>query len=194
MIFPGKLLAGDFSRIILEVYQYGDDSRLPGSEPGLSLEKENVMKQQNILSDGDYAVGVSLTGGSGKAAVTNPCEFTVLDGQAYATLEWSSSYYDYMIVDGVKYLPVNEEGNSTFEIPIKAFDEEQTVIADTTAMSTAHEVEYTIVYHSDQIMDAKDTPMARARYSVYMAGVIILVCMAVSAGKKYRKKQRMRNS
>ena len=37
-----------------------------------------------------------------------------------ATIVWSSPNYDYMIVDGEKYLPTNTEGNSTFEIPVSA--------------------------------------------------------------------------
>ncbi|MFR6378865.1 MAG: hypothetical protein ACLUNZ_02580 [Evtepia sp.] len=36
-----------------------------------------------------------------------------------ATIEWSSSNYDYMKVDDVQYDPVNTEGNSTFEIPVQ---------------------------------------------------------------------------
>ena len=47
----------------------------------------------------------------------------------------SMSNYDYMIVDGEKYLPTNEEGmNSVFEIPILTLDEAMPVVADTTAM------------------------------------------------------------
>ena len=45
-----------------------------------------------------------------------------------ATLEWSSPNYDYMVVDGEKYLPVNTEGNSVFQIPVEAFDQDIAVI------------------------------------------------------------------
>ena len=41
-----------------------------------------------------------MTGGSGKATVVSPTVFLVKDGKAYAKLQWSSSNYDYMIVDG----------------------------------------------------------------------------------------------
>ena len=76
----------------------------------------------------------------------------VRDGRAFTRLQWSSSNYDYMIVDGEKYLPVNEEGmNSIFEIPILAMDEPVEVIADTTAMGTPHEVEYTLLFYADSI-------------------------------------------
>lgn len=140
------------------------------------------------LSDGDYAVEVTLEGGSGRATVTTPCELTVVDGQAFAKLEWSSANYDYMIIDDVKYEPINSEGNSVFEIPVLAFDEKIPVIADTTAMSVPHEISYELTFYSEQIMDAKDTPMARARYSVYMALGIIGLCLVVSVIKKRRRK------
>ena len=67
--------------------------------------------------DGEYSIQVDLEGGSGKASVTTPTLITVKDGSVTAKIQWSSSNYDYMIVDGEKYLPVNEEGsNSEFEI------------------------------------------------------------------------------
>ena len=100
------------------------------------------------LADGRYEVAVTLSGGSGRATVDSPCELTVSGGQMTARLEWSSSNYDYMLVDGKKYLPVNTEGNSVFEIPVAVLDEEIPVAADTTAMSKPHEVEYTLMFHS----------------------------------------------
>lgn len=48
-----------------------------------------------------------------------------------AEITWSSPNYDYMIVDGEKYLPVNTEGNSVFEIPVAALDTALAVTADT---------------------------------------------------------------
>ena len=56
-----------------------------------------------------------------------------------------------MIVGGDKYLPVNTEGDSVFEIPVVAFDQPMEVIGDTVAMSKPHEVEYTLTFHSDTI-------------------------------------------
>ena len=56
-----------------------------------------------------------------------------------------------MIVDGEKYLPVNTDGNSVFEIPVLIFDEPMTVIGDTVAMSKPHEIEYTITFHMDSL-------------------------------------------
>ena len=100
------------------------------------------------LADGSYTVEVALEGGSGRATVESPAQLTVQDGRATATIVWSSSNYDYMKVDDVRYDPTNTEGNSTFEIPVNGFDYKMPVLADTTAMSTPHEIEYTLCFDS----------------------------------------------
>ena len=100
--------------------------------------------------DGTYQMEVELLGGSGRASVTSPAKVEIKDGKAVATLEWSSPNYDYMVVDGEKYLPVNTEGNSVFQIPVEAFDQDIVVIADTVAMSTPHEIEYTLNFHAGE--------------------------------------------
>ena len=80
-----------------------------------------------VPADGSYTCEVTLEGGSGRATVESPAALTVADGKMTATLVWSSPNYDYMIVDGEKYLPTNTEGNSTFEIPVAALDTALTV-------------------------------------------------------------------
>lgn len=100
--------------------------------------------------DGTYQMEVELLGGSGRASVATPAKVEIKDGKAVATLEWSSPNYDYMVVDGEKYLPVNTEGNSVFQIPVEAFDQDIVVIADTVAMSTPHEIEYTLNFHAGE--------------------------------------------
>lgn len=107
------------------------------------------------LADGSYTVSVQLEGGSGKASVASPAALRVENGVAYATIIWSSSNYDYMKVDGEKYDPLNAEGNATFEIPVSAFDWKMPVLADTTAMSTPHEIEYTLYFDSATIEKAQ---------------------------------------
>ena len=103
---------------------------------------------------------VTLEGGSGKASVESPCPVLERSGELLALITWSSSHYDFMIVDGEKILPVNTEGNSQFEIPLKSSAEsagtsrteslpadcEMQVQADTTAMSTPHLVDYTLSF------------------------------------------------
>ena len=82
-------------------------------------------------ADGSYTCEVTLEGGSGRATVDSPAALTVADGKMTATIVWSSPNYDYMIVDGEKYLPTNTEGNSTFEIPVAALGTPLAVTADT---------------------------------------------------------------
>lgn len=114
---------------------------------------ETVLTQEETgreVQDGTYQMEVELWGGSGRASVTSPAKVEIKDGKAVATLEWSSPNYDYMVVDGEKYLPVNTEGNSVFQIPVEAFDQDIAVIADTVAMSTPHEIEYTLNFHAGE--------------------------------------------
>ena len=110
----------------------------------------NAVQQAGTAApaDGTYTCDVTLEGGSGRAAVDSPAALTVADGKMTATIVWSSPNYDYMIVDGEKYLPTNTEGNSTFEIPVSALDTALDVTADTVAMSTPHEIEYTLTFDS----------------------------------------------
>lgn len=109
------------------------------------------------LSDGTYEIDLDFEGGSGKASITSPARVTISNGDAIATVEWSSPNYDYMLIDGEKYMPVNTEGNSVFEIPV-ILDEPMQVIGDTVAMSTPHEIEYTLTFHSQtaQAVSAAD--------------------------------------
>ena len=106
-------------------------------------------------ADGSYTCEVTLEGGSGRATVDSPAALTVADGRMTATIVWSSPNYDYMLVDGEKYLPTNTEGNSTFEIPVTALDTPLDVVGDTVAMSTPHEIEYTLTFASASLIEAK---------------------------------------
>lgn len=106
------------------------------------------------IQDGDYLVEVQLEGGSGRASVESPAQLTVKDGQATATIVWSSPNYDYMKVDDVQYDPIPVEGNSTFQIPVAGFDWKLPVLADTTAMSTPHEIEYTLYFDASTLEPA----------------------------------------
>ena len=107
------------------------------------------------VADGTYSIEVILGGGSGKSTVLSPATITVADGKMIARIEWSSSNYDYMLVDGTKYLPVNTEGNSVFEIPVAELDVELDVIGDTVAMSKPREIEYTLKFNSNSMKAAE---------------------------------------
>ena len=97
------------------------------------------------LEPGVHSIEVHLEGGTGRASVKSPCELTVAeDGSMTATIVWSSSHYDQMVIDGVQYLPITTEGGSTFQIPVAALDEDLPVKAETTAMSEPHMIDYTL--------------------------------------------------
>lgn len=109
----------------------------------------------SVVEDGSYTIELTMEGGSGRASIQSPAQLAIADGAATAILEWSSPNYDYMLVNSEKYLPVNTEGNSVFEVPVEALDVPLTMIGDTVAMSTPHEVEYTVTFHSDTLQNAE---------------------------------------
>lgn len=104
------------------------------------------------LADGIYEVDGTLEGGTGKTSLLTPSELTVAEGKGTVKVQLSSSKYDYMIVDGEKYLPLTTEGGSLFEIPVEVLDGKIAVVADTTAMGTPHEIEYTITFDSATVV------------------------------------------
>ena len=114
-------------------------------------EQEKVTAESLGLADGEYTAAVQLEGGSGKASVQSPAKLTVSGGKATAEIIWSSNKYDYMVVDGEKIEPVSTEEFSVFEIPVTGFDFKMPVSADTTAMSTPHEIEYTLYFDAATI-------------------------------------------
>ena len=118
------------------------------------LEARGTSASNLVLDDGEYTVDVTLSGGSGRASVESPAKLTVSGGEFTATILWSSSNYDYMLVDGVQYDPVNTEGNSAFEIPVLTFDTPVAVQADTTAMSQPYLIDYTLTFDSSSITSA----------------------------------------
>lgn len=130
----------------------------------------------HTLADGNYAVDVVLTGGSGKASVESPTLLIVEEGQYFARIVWSSPNYDYMVVDGETYYNQNTDGgNSRFRIPVTAFDEEIPVIADTVAMGAPHEISYTLCFYSDSVGSESSLPQEGAKRVLIMAAVIIIV-------------------
>lgn len=123
----------------------------------LDAYKEGVLTtwEKLGLEDGTYTAEVTLAGGSGKASVESPARLTAENGTVTATIIFSSPNYDYMIVNEEKYLPVNTEGNSTFEIPVSVFDFNMPVVADTVAMSEPHEIAYTLKFDSASVKKAE---------------------------------------
>ncbi len=104
------------------------------------------------LEDGEYQIAVILEGGSGRASVTSPAKLIIQDGEAIAEIIWSSSNYDYMLVDGEKYIAEIINNQSVFEIPVLAFNYKLPVSANTTAMSTPHEINYTLYFDTETLL------------------------------------------
>lgn len=134
--------------------------------------KIDLDKNKLDVKDGEYTIEVKLEGGTGRADITSPADIIVEDGIATASIEWSSPNYDYMIVNGEKYLNQNQgEGNSLFEIPVTGYDEPVEVIADTTAMSQPHEIEYTLTFDRDSVK-------GKSPFSNIDPGMIGIICGA----------------
>lgn len=140
------------------------------------------------LEDGEYRMNVAMEGGSGRASVSSPALVTVKDGQAIATIEWSSEFYDYMVVDGYKYLQTNTEGNSTFTIPVKWFDDPFPIVADTTRMGAPHEIEYTLAFDQDSAVAggaaAGGIPVVPIVIAVAVVVVAVVVVVVVMRSRK----------
>ena len=85
---------------------------------------------------------------------------TVTGGQAYATITFSSPHYQYVKANGNVYYPSAKTGSSTsFVIPVE-LNKNNSVVGMTTAMSTAHEIKYTIFVYIAEA--AKANASARA--------------------------------
>ena len=139
------------------------------------------------MSDGTYKIDVVLGGGSGRATITSPATLVVKEGCAYAQIEWSSSHYDYMKVGETTYDPINTDGNSVFELPVTVMDKPMDVIADTTAMSVPHEIEYTLTFASDSITSGRQA--APGQRIIYLAVVVAAGVVVVILTKKKKSKE-----
>lgn len=96
------------------------------------------------ISDGMYPAEVTLEGGSGKSTIEK-ATVEIKNGKALATIVWSSPFYEYMMLEDVKYEPIQKEGNSTFKIPV-ILDEKIEVSASTVAMSQPYLIDYTLSF------------------------------------------------
>lgn len=112
------------------------------------------------LKDGVYTPdSFSWSGGTGKVSI-NCSKVTVTGGQAYATITFSSPHYQYVKANGNVYYPSAKTGSSTsFVIPVE-LNKNNSVVGMTTAMSTAHEIKYTIFVYIAEA--AKANASARA--------------------------------
>ena len=151
---PVPVLEEEFDLALVGTKGTWYDHKVKVSNPE-PMEEEAQAENTLQSEDGIYTVDLAFEGGSGKAKVLSPATVTVSGENVTATIQWSSPNYDYMLVDGEKYLPVNTEGDSVFEIPVLFFDKPMEVIGDTVAMSTPHEIEYTLTFYSDTLKSAE---------------------------------------
>ena len=103
------------------------------------------------LADGEYSAAVTLAGGSGRAYVESPARLTVQDGVCTARVVFSSKNYDYVRIGDMVFLPVNNEGNAAFALPVACFDRPMPIVADTVAMSEPHEIAYTLRFDASSL-------------------------------------------
>ena len=119
--------------------QNGSDNKYDSNTNG-STGRVNTSTK---LADGVYSPdGFLWSGGTGKVGITCS-QIRISSGQAYATITFSSSHYQYVKANGNKYLPVSQGGFTTFEIPVE-LNKNNKIIGMTTAMSQAHEITYSI--------------------------------------------------
>lgn len=145
---PVPVLEAEFDLALIGTKGKWYDHKVSVSNP-VPVGNDEQVKDASSLEDGTYSMEISFEGGSGKAEILSPVSIAAANGKVTATVQWNSPNYDYMIMDGKKYLPVNTEGDSVFEIPVLKFDAPIEVIGDTVAMSKPHEIEYTLTFHLD---------------------------------------------
>lgn len=126
------------------------DCALIGTKGKWYDHKVSVSDPVPFVPEGEYTVEVTLTGGTGKASVESPAKLVSKNFTLWAEIVWSSSHYEYMLVDGVQYDRLEGDGNSVMRIPV-VLDEDMTVSALTTAMSEPHLIEYTLHFDSSTV-------------------------------------------
>lgn len=119
------------------------------SLPAEAWREAAVTAESLGLADGAYTVEATLEGG--RATLESPARLTVSGGACTARIVFGTSRIDYVLVDGEKVLPAQAEGNAAFSIPVAAFDRRLPIIVDSTAITPAAEVAYTICFDSSTI-------------------------------------------
>ena len=119
--------------------QNGSDNKYDSNTNG-STGRVNTSTK---LADGVYSPdGFLWSGGTGKVGITCS-QIRISGGQAYATITFSSSHYQYVKANGSTYYPTSQGSSTTFEIPVE-LNKNNKIIGMTTAMSQAHEITYSI--------------------------------------------------
>ncbi len=126
------------------------DPPVPDPDPGDQGDTGNggssgntsAVDSSTTLPDGEYVPdSFSFSGGTGKLTITCT-KIIIKNGQAYATIVFSSTKVDQLKAAGGHYYKQGS-GYSTFTIPVN-LNANNKIIARTTAMSQPHWVEYII--------------------------------------------------
>lgn len=176
-------------------------SAMAQSEEDKETNRGGDQPEDTVLLDGEYSVELDFLGGTGRTKVVSPTVLTVKEGRAWARIVFTSPNYDYVRVGEETYYPVQGENSSVFEIPVVVFDRPMTVIGDTTAMSTPHEVEYQLTFHLDSAAAIPENSTAETqesdadfvRWGPWVGGAAVAamaVAVAVGGLLLRRKKKR----
>lgn len=137
------------------VVSKSEGSTAPGQNPGTNPSTPDIPSQPSTngstsainsmtsLADGVYTPDrFGFSGGTGRVTLSCP-KVTITNGQAFATIVFSSNKYTYVKAAGGKFTGTNTVQESIFEIPVQ-LNVNNRIIGNTVAMSYDHEVEYTI--------------------------------------------------
>ncbi|SFA89236.1 FMN-binding domain-containing protein [Acetitomaculum ruminis DSM 5522] len=116
----------------------------------MAMETGVVENTQNAtLQDGIYTpTNFSFSGGSGKVTITCS-QVEIKNGEAFATIKFSSTKYTNVKVSDTDYAPTSNTDGSIFVIPVNA-NGETAIVATTVAMSKTSDVEYTLTLAVDK--------------------------------------------
>ena len=160
----------------------------PGNLRAAQAEPETISSPEEC-----FLANVTLEGGSGRSSVESPARIWFEEDACYAAVHWSSSNYDFMLVDGVTYYPVSTQDGSLFEIPIPAPPCSVKVQADTIAMSTPHLIDYTLNFESleertgEQMSEARsDAPDEQLSSDTDLPGLQKTGTMTLSFAEGFR--------
>ena len=121
--------------------------------------------------DGTYNIGIILSGDDGFADIQSPTTFEIEGGEMTATVILKDSDVDLMVVDGVEYTPIKDNGNPTFKIVIPELGEDMDVHTETVTGTQTVTEDYTMHFKVDT--------MTKMQGSLFSSEIIL--CFAVLA-------------
>ena len=151
---------------------------------------ETVIPFMNDTGDFLYADKFSFCGGTGKVGIS--CDSVTYSGADYnALIVLDSDAYTYVRVGETKYNCSHEDGKSWAAIPVTV-NENNTIYAETTKMSQAHEIKYEIFIYIKGAGEENADPYALMKTTVldeeapFVPGLEIAQKEAVMSGDNYR--------